>query len=104
MNREQIETMLQEIGIEYRYYNFEEEELEPPYMYWYTPEVNNFAADGKAYFSVCELRIGLYTGQKNWEQEKKIEEVLEKYEIFWKKTETWIESEALYEVLYEMEV
>jgi len=33
-----------------------------------------------------------------------IEAVLLKYGIFYGKTETWIESEKLYEVLYEMEV
>ena len=38
--------------------------------------------------------------------EQKLESVLDKHGIFYEKTETWIESERLYEVLYyfEMEV
>ena len=38
--------------------------------------------------------------------ERQLEAVLDQYGIFYEKTETWIESERLYEVLYyfEMEV
>ena len=38
------------------------------------------------------------------ELEEQVEAVLDAYELFYEKTETYIESEQLYEVLYEMEV
>ncbi len=41
---------------------------------------------------------------KQPELEETIEAVLLKYGIFYGKSEVWIESEKLYEVLYEMEV
>ena len=46
----------------------------------------------------------LYTDLKNPDLEETIEAVLLKHGIFYGKSETWIESEKLYEVLYEMEV
>ena len=36
--------------------------------------------------------------------EARIEAVLSKHELFYNKTEVWIASEGLYEVLYELEV
>ena len=41
---------------------------------------------------------------KNPELENQIEEVLKRHKIYYTKSEVWIESEKLYEVLYEMEV
>ena len=54
--------------------------------------------------SFKKLNIELYTDRKAPETEKKVEETLKKYQIFYNKSEIWIESEKLYEILYEMEV
>ena len=105
MNVEGIESMLDEIGVEYRYHHFEENEaVNPPFICWTMPGNNNFAADGKVYAKAIELDIELYTDQKDMLLEEKVEQVLEEHEIYWKKTEAYIESENMYEVLYEMEV
>lgn len=105
MKKEQIEKMLDEIGIKYKYHHFETDEaVAPPFICWLTPGSNNFAADGKVFFKVDKLDIELYTDNKNMELEEKIENVLEEHGVFWEKKETWIESEKMYEVLYEMEV
>ena len=41
---------------------------------------------------------------ENKELEDSVEAVLNSHEIFWNKSEVWIESEKLYEVLYQMTV
>lgn len=105
MKKEDVEMMLEKIGIEYRYHHFETEEaVAPPFICWLTPKSSNFSADGKAYLKINELDIELYTDQKDMELEEKIEYVLEEHGIYWEKTEIYIESESMYEVLYEMEV
>ena len=48
--------------------------------------------------------IELYTDEKDPELEDRVEAVLNAYELFWNKSEVWIESEKLYEVLYQMTV
>ena len=50
------------------------------------------------------LSIELYTDEKDPELEDRVEAVLNDHELFWNKSEVWIESEKLYEVLYQMTV
>lgn len=105
MNQIEIERMLDKTKIPYRYHHFESEEaIAPPFICWLIPGTNNFSADGTVYFKVKELDIELYTDGKDFLLEEKIETVLNEAGLFWKKTETYIESENMYEVLYEMEV
>ncbi len=52
---------------------------------------------------INEVHIELYTDEKNPETEALVEDVLDEHEIFYEKTEVWIESEKLYEILYSFE-
>lgn len=104
---EKLLQMLQEMQIPFAYHHFAEgEAVNPPFICYLLPGSNNFSADGKVYFKINEVRIELYTDLKDLAVEQQVEDVLDKYEIFYNKSETWIESEKLYEVLYtfEMEV
>ena len=65
---------------------------------------DNFSADGRVYQKIGTLHIELYTDLKQPELEASIEAVLDGHDIFYNKTEVWIESEHLYEVLYSTEV
>ena len=56
------------------------------------------------YYSSLQLNISLYNDEKSPETEAEVERVLKHRHIFYNKSETWIESEKLYEILYEMEV
>ena len=58
----------------------------------------------KVYFKADRLNIEIYTDIKDPELEQKTETVLDGHGIFYEKSEVWIESENLYEVLYQMEV
>ena len=73
----------------------------PPFLLFLSPGENTFSADNSMYFSFKMLDIELYTDVKNPELENQIEEVLKRHEIYYTKSEVWIESEKLYEVLYE---
>lgn len=68
------------------------------------PNSNNFGADGMVYLKINEVHIELYTDCKDLSAEQKTETVLDKYGIFFEKSEVWIESEKLYEVLYKFEM
>ena len=82
----------------------EGEAPQPPFLCYLLPGSNNFSADGTAYFKVNEVRIELYTDEKDLSAEQAVEAVLDQYGLFYDKTETWIESEKLYEVLYFFEL
>lgn len=105
MTHGEVMTMVAEMGLPYAYHHFAEgESPEPPFLVFLYPESDNFSADGTVYFRINRLHIELYTDLKNPDLEDSIEAVLLRYGIFYGKSETWIEAEKLYEVLYGMEV
>lgn len=104
---EELLQILSETQIPFAYHHFAEgESPEPPFICYLLPGSNNFSADGKVYYKINEVHIELYTDCKDLAVEQQLEEVLDEHGIFYNKSETWIESEKLYEVLYtfEMEV
>lgn len=105
MNHEQVVAMAEETGLPFAYDHFVEgQSPEPPFLVFLYLGANNFAADGINYFKVNRLHLELYTDEKSIELEDKVEAVLTRHGIFYGRSEVWIESENLYEVLYEMEV
>ena len=105
MTIENLVEMLQELKIPFAYDHFAEgESPEPPFICYLLPGSNNFAADGKVYFRINQVRIELYTDFKDLDLESRVEGVLDGHEIFYNKSETWIQSEKLYEVMYSFEM
>ena len=105
MTIENLVEMLRKTGIPFAYDHFAEgESPEPPFICYLLPGSNNFAADGKVYFRINQVRIELYTDSKDLSVERKVEMVLDESGIFYNKSEVWIQSEKLYEVLYSFEV
>lgn len=105
MTIENIVEMLQEMNIPFAYDHFAEgESPEPPFICYLIPSSDNFAADGKVYFKMNEVRIEVYTDFKDLNLESRVEGVLDGHEIFYNKSETWIQSEKLYEVMYSFEM
>ena len=98
-------AMLEEMRLPFAYDHFAEgESPEPPFICFLCPSSDNFAADGWAYFKVDVVHIELYTDEKDPETESRVESVLDGHGIFYDRSETWIESEKLYEVLYSFEM
>lgn len=99
---EELLTIIKETGIPFAYDHFAEgESPDPPFICYLLPGSYNFSADGRVYFKINEVRIELYTDSKDLSVEQKLEDVLDAHEIFYNKSETWIDSEKLYEVLYQ---
>lgn len=105
MRIEEIKTLIKSIGFETTYYQWPQKKVPPlPYIVWYFPRSNNFAADDHVYKQIEELNIELYTAEKNFTAEAVVENVLDGAGFVWDKSETYLKSEDMYEVLYEMEV
>lgn len=101
---EELLAILKECGIPFAYDHFAEgESPDPPFICYLLPGSDNFAADGRTYYKINEMRIELYTDKKDLAVEQKLEEVLDAHSIFYARSETWIDSEKLYEVLYQFE-
>lgn len=105
MTLEELARMLEKTGFPFAYDHFAEgESTDPPFICYLLPGSDNFAADGRVYFRISEVRIELYTDRKDPGVEALVETVLDDAGIFYNKSEAWIQSEKLYEVLYSMEL
>lgn len=102
---EELLKIIKETGFPFAYDHFAEgESPDLPFICYLLQGSNNFAADGRVYFKINEVQIELYTDTKDLLVEQKMEEVLDVHEVFYNKSETWIDSEKLYEVLYQFEM
>ncbi len=102
---DELVNLIQEMDVPFAYNHFAEgEAVEPPFICFLLPGSDNFSADGIVYFKINEVHMELYTDVKSPVIENKVEAVLDKHGIFYNKTETWIEDEKLYEVLFSFEL
>ena len=99
---DELVKIIEEMGIPFAYDHFAEGEgPAPPFLCYLLPGSDNFAADGRVYYKMSEVRIELYTDFKDVSLEEKVTAVLDNHGIFYEQSEVWIEEEKLYEVAFE---
>lgn len=99
---DELVKIMGEMGIPFAYDHFAEgESPDPPFLCYLLPGSDNFAADGRVYYKMSEVRIELYTDFKDVSLEEKVTAVLDSHGIFYEQSEVWIEEEKLYEVAFE---
>ena len=99
---DELVKIIEEMGIPFAYDHFAEgESPDPPFLCYLLPGSDNFAADGRVYYKMSEVRIELYTDFKDVSLEEKVTAVLDNHGIFYEQSEIWIEEEKLYEVAFE---
>lgn len=105
MTYEDVITMLKEATLPLAYDHFAEgESPDPPFLIFLYPGSDNVFADDTVFQKIDELNIELYTDKKDPETEIKIEDILIRHDMPYEKSEVWIESEKMYEVLYQTQI
>lgn len=105
MTYKEINNMISSIGLDYAYYSFPVDEApDLPYIVFYYPNYNDLGADDINYQTIAQLNIELYTANKDFDLERQVEDVLTSNNLFFSKSETFIQKEAMYEVLYEIDI
>lgn len=103
MEVSEIYELLSKTMLPVAYQMFPEDEIpELPILIYTIPYSSNFSADGCVYSKGNHVQIDLYTGKKEPETEKKVEDILSGY--YWEKTEEYLDEEQCYRIMYEMEV
>lgn len=103
MTNLEISNMIRSMGFPFAYYQFKDPPALPFVVYYY-PESDNFSADNKSYQQITALSIEFYSDNKDFINERIIENVLSDNDIPYRKTETYIQDEHMYQTLYESEV
>lgn len=105
MTYKEVSTMIAGFGIPYAYYQFPEGTAQPcPFICFYFPDSNDFAADNTNYQRIRPLTIELYTDNKDFELEETIEAALNGSGLVYARFESWIDTEKMNMVTYETQV
>lgn len=101
MTQKELAGRLVGIGLPVAYLAFRTRQTPPYVCYLYTYDTK-FFADDTVYFSVGHYQVELYTSVKSPDAEALVEGALSG--LCWEKSETYLDSERLYQILYEIEV
>ena len=101
MDEAALFTLLKSTGLPVAYHHFTSPPT-PPYIVYLFSYSSNFGADNKVHSQADNYQVELYTKTKDPTSEALIEGLFDANEIYWEKTETYIESEGLFQVLYEI--
>ena len=74
------------------------------YITYFERESDNFAADNKVYHHRKRISVELLTKTKDPTAEATLESAFDSHEIYWEKTETHLDDEDMFEVIYDLEV
>lgn len=100
---EELYLILKSTGLPVAYSHFNERKS-PPYITYLSSYSSNFNADNRVYKKIDNIQIELYTKNKDLEVEKKLEDLLDENEIAYETTEEWIDSEKLFQKIYEVQI
>lgn len=103
MTLEKLYAILKATGFSVAYSHFEVK-TSLPFITYLVDGSSNMFADNKVYKKIENIKIELYTAEKNLEIEENLERLLDENEIAYETDETWIESEKLFQKIYEVEL
>ena len=73
-----------------------------PFICFVEVETSNFLADSKVYKKRQEVHIELYSDRKDTTSEGAIEDMLDTNLVVWDKSEFFIDSEDMFQIVYEI--
>lgn len=106
MTLEEFRAILEQTGFPVAYSHFIESENNPlpalPFVIFHVTSSSNFSADNVTYLQMQNVDIELYTDRKDLEAENKLEALFIENEIPFASLEAYIESENMFQKIYEV--
>lgn len=103
MTQTELFAILKTIGLPITYYQWETPPA-LPYLVYLMTDTDNFGADNKVYAGATNYSIELYTNKKDHVTELLVEGLFNSNEIFWDKTEVYIDAEKMFQVTYSITI
>lgn len=95
----QLKQLLEQTGLPVAY-SFYRETPSAPFIVYEMTYSSNYEADDKVYHKRNRYNVELYTDKKDEDLESTIEDLFEANDIVWDKTETFVQSEELFQIVY----
>ena len=99
----ELNQALKSIGLPLAYHSFKTAPT-PPYLVYLFTYSNDMIADNQNYVEISNFQVELYNTKKDPATEKRVEDKLKELESPYTKTETFVESEGLFQVIYLFQV
>ncbi|QNO14924.1 hypothetical protein HYG86_09130 [Alkalicella caledoniensis] len=103
MDINNLEQELKSLGMPVAYLTFKNKTLPPFITYLFTND-SDVKADNQNYAEISNYQIELYTSKKDKEKERLIQEKLKELELSYSKSETYITSEKMHQVVYSIQL
>lgn len=103
MDEKSLYELLKSVNIPVAYDHFvlsDTERIEPPFILYRNADSTQFKAGDQVYFKTKQFMVDLVTDYKDIDLENMLEEVFEENYIPWDKTEVYIDSERVFQVVY----
>lgn len=101
----EFKSILDRTGLPVTYYQWEPGEVPPlPYIVYWIPDDGDYYADGQNYIGISDIRIELYSKEKDWDLETKVENVLKQEGIPYGREETYLKTEEMWMVVYTISI
>jgi len=98
-----LATLLHQIGLPVAYRVWQTPPV-LPYLIYYVEDSNNYAADNKTYAKSLNCIVELYSDKKSLQHEQQVENVFDANDLYYEKTESWIEDEQLHMIAYSINI
>lgn len=97
----ELKEILDATGYPVAYSHFNKR-IDPPFITYLVDDNPNFIADNKVYHKIKDVDIELYMEKKDEAVEEVLEDLLDENEIPYEPYEVYIESEKLFQKIYEV--
>ena len=77
---------------------------ELPYIIYFVTDNEDLLADNRNYYDFINIAVELYSDDKDPSLEMKLQKLFAENEIVYRKSETVIQDENMYEVIYEIKL
>lgn len=105
MTYQEVNQMVESFGLPYAYYQFPEGTEQPcPFICFFYGNSDDLYADNINYQGIVPLNIELYTSTRDLTLEAAIEEFLNDNGLSYYKEPSYIDTEKMWQIAYEMEV
>jgi len=105
MTTQEVNTMIESVGIPYAYYQFADDtKQQPPFICFFYGDSTDLAADNTNYARIERLYIELYTDEKDFALESQIEQLLNANELVFSKEQTYLDDERMHETIYTTDI
>lgn len=103
MTQAELYQALKSIGYPVAYGSFSRP-VTPPFITYQFAYSNDMIADNHNYVDIGNFQVELYTTKKDLAAEKKVQDKLKELGLPYRKLETYLDEEKMFQILYEIQI